>query len=1250
MYQMYKHFTLVCKFVSGLIPLMAFVWSSFVTLPTSSQASGFTWSPVNGSADGNWTHSEHWAAEPGRYPGSEGLEDTALIDISGESAFTVTLNTNPILESFTLNSSQAVFSASGRTFSVGGSGLLQAGRVEWTNSIWNGGDGLSGMSLVIGPDVNLLVRQLGRFDVLDFEQTGIVTMEGSGSTLHSVLSVPHGITNRGTLILTSNGTLGRADIQVDEGAILLNESEGLIELRSPTSSRNRDFLADLDNHGTISVLDNAIARFNRENGIFTNRGTLSTGTAGGAEVFPGRTFVQADGSLANAGTFTVNQGIFQHTGGSITGNPIEMNSASLAIGPYAGEGGFLFRNANNTITGNPIAGYAITLEGSGSTAHAILQANDGFTNFGSIKLASNGTVGRAELRVAAGTLVNEGTIEFLSPASSRDRDLTGNVENLGTVAVLDNAIARFGEDGDVFTNLNTLRTGPQGSFTLAAGRTLVQAGGSLENEGTVEVNQGSFQHTGGTISGNPVELNSASLAIGPGAGSGEFLLRGLNNTMTGNPNAGHEIVLQGSGASAHAILQAPDGFTNAGRIVLTSIGTVGRAELRVTDGTLVNEGTVEFLSPLSSRDRDLAGNFKNLGTVAVLDNAVARFGEDGDVFTNLGTLRTGPQGVLTLAAGRTLVQAGGTLENEGSVVVTQGSFHHTGGAITGNPVRLTNAALHIGPEAGAGAIVMEENTEFTGNSTEAHHLTVRGLASATHARLISAEGFINRGTLDFTSTGTAGRADLEVTGGILENEGVIRLLSPFSSRIRNLVGNIENSGTFTVLDNAVGNYGSPENEFTNHGLFHTGPMGEFSMGTGSTFSQQNGNLFTEGVFTITNGHFEHTGGVVTGKPVLLIDSSIHLNPEAGNGLYVVQGNAEFTGEIGPSQVLTVRGVFSSGHALLTSQGDLTNRGVLELTSTGTAGLADMTVTDGTFFNQGTLNLRSPFSSRIRAILADMENSGNIHVLDNAVARFNREGGFYTNAGTLRLAPLASAELPAGRTFTQTSGGGMVIDFNTSGGFGRITGTGTVALDGTITPRTPAQYAPPVNATYVVVTAGMLDGEFTNLAPIGGLPGRWWQVEYGDTTVTLRVVAGAVSLEDWLAERFTAAEQADPEIGGPLGDPAGAGVPNVLSYLLGLDPRVPDRSLLPQAQIFTVQIGEEPATRHAGLVYDRRVETDGINVSYEISTDLASWTPAVVTEEILNTESVMETVRVFVDEPLAEEARVFLRLVISTTAE
>jgi hypothetical protein len=78
---------------------------------------------------GNWSDPSHWDSHV------PGPSDTAIIDATGAD-YTVTLDTSATVAGFSLNSSNATFSATGRTFTVNGDATLSAGTVLWVSSTW----------------------------------------------------------------------------------------------------------------------------------------------------------------------------------------------------------------------------------------------------------------------------------------------------------------------------------------------------------------------------------------------------------------------------------------------------------------------------------------------------------------------------------------------------------------------------------------------------------------------------------------------------------------------------------------------------------------------------------------------------------------------------------------------------------------------------------------------------------------------------------------------------------------------------------------------------------------------------------------------------------------------------------------------------------------------------------------------------------------------------------------------------------
>jgi|GEM_PF-2914107 len=127
-----------------------------------------------------------------------------------------------------------------------------------------------------------------------------------------------------------------------------------------------------------------------------------------------------------------------------------------------------------------------------------------------------------------------------------------------------------------------------------------------------------------------------------------------------------------------------------------------------------------------------------------------------------------------------------------------------------------------------------------------------------------------------------------------------------------------------------------------------------------------------------------------------------------------------------------------------------------------------------------------------------------------------------------------------------------------------------------------------------------------------------------------VVTGSFS--SWLAGRFTSSELADPAISGPNADPDGDGYSNLLEYALGLEPKSPSSSGLP-----------EVSTTSTDWIYTytRPVDRSELTYTVEVSTDLVLWTTGGVVHELVSSAAGVETWRA--KYPLTSAATAFFRL-------
>lgn len=99
-------------------------------------------------------------------------------------------------------------------------------------------------------------------------------------------------------------------------------------------------------------------------------------------------------------------------------------------------------------------------------------------------------------------------------------------------------------------------------------------------------------------------------------------------------------------------------------------------------------------------------------------------------------------------------------------------------------------------------------------------------------------------------------------------------------------------------------------------------------------------------------------------------------------------------------------------------------------------------------------------------------------------------------------------------------------------------------------------------------------------------------------------AAATTFNDWRAGHFTAGELANAAISGDAADPDGDGIPNLLEYAFGLDPRAPDSAGLP-----TIGLGIVNSVTYLTLSF-RQARAADLAYRVETSGDLGvnAWKP------------------------------------------
>lgn len=545
------------------------------------------------------------------------------------------------------------------------------------------------------------------------------------------------------------------------------------------------------------------------------------------------------------------------------------------------------------------------------------------------------------------------------------------------------------------------------------------------------------------------------------------------------------LAIQGVGTGS--ILTAAAGLTNDGVVQLEwASGTNGTAStIAVTDGILMNAGTLRVLADGIGAPRVITADLVNTGLVSI--EHPTTFNKPVGVYENQGsfTINSGRSVTVQGGLGQTFRQAGGTLTVTGSLNVTQETFEFDGGTITGRPT-ITNGHLRIASgSTGTGDFSMRGASTLEGDIAPAQTVRIHGIG--TGSTLTSAAGFTNAGVIELQwASGNNGTGStLAVTAGTLSNTGTLRVLADGLGAPRKIAADLLNTGTVSIQHGTV--FDRPNGLYENQGSF-TINSGRFVRIQGSAdqvFRQAGGTLTATGSMTLTGQTFEVSSGTIGGRPVIADGTLRFLDGSTGTGDFSVRGASALVGDV-PSGY-TVR-VNTSGatSATLTSATGFTNAGIIELQPTGgnNGTTANLTVTTGTLTNSGTVRMMDDaFGGSGRTISADLVNTGTIDLRTRTT--FSKLNGVYVNDNLLSLTPGRTLTISGqGQTFTttgQVTGGTLAftaIDLRASGSIAAaMVLTNVDTHIGTSGPATLN-----VTGSYRMVTGGTMNIELSEPTP------------------------------------------------------------------------------------------------------------------------------------------------------------------------
>ena len=487
--------------------------------------------------------------------------------------------------------------------------------------------------------------------------------DACGGTAQLTITSPHTLTNTGAINTTGccRGDRQLTGSVVNQGSVNVNfdvngccGQTGLLHLDGPGSL--------FDNQGALNVANGMQAIVSGGAGEeFRNSGGGSIAAGPGCQICqtPGQLVVMAGGTFTEGAGTTSGDHVLLYGGATLhfTGS----GASSFDLRGYQG---------GNTISGSTIAsGQTVELQitgcGPGPFPSIATLANS-MTNAGTINLRNldDACGGTAQIVIPpADTLTNTGNINTTGCCRG-DRQLTGNVVNLGNVNVNFEAACCIGTTGILHLDGTGSLFDNQGAFNIQNGMQAVvsggggkefrnSAGGSVnagpscqicEKPGQLIVNAGAtFTEGAGTTSGDDVLIDGGAVLHFTGSGSSTFDLRSDQggNTISGSAIAAVQTVhlecgsvatLAGSMSSAGTIdfhnnacgsidqLVIPGGsiLTNTGLIEAT--GCCGGA--RELTGSVTNRGAITFLQGANFGGGtpftlDGGGTVDNFGTISV---------------------------------------------------------------------------------------------------------------------------------------------------------------------------------------------------------------------------------------------------------------------------------------------------------------------------------------------------------------------------------------------------------------------------------------------------------------------------------------------------------------------------------------------------------------------------------------------------------------------------------------------------------
>ena len=223
------------------------------------------------------------------------------------------------------------------------------------------------------------------------------------------------------------------------------------------------------------------------------------------------------------------------------------------------------------------------------------------------------------------------------------------------------------DDSTTTTNSGTFTVASTGHYAVSGGGFTDASGAALTLTGTMIQNGGTFTQSGGIESGNPVQIESVTLADSTGTGSFDVV---GSSTLNGTIPSGQTVTVDGSTTSVTVAF--PSGVTDDGILAMDS-STHGYANINGAGGLTVASGGSLTTSSASGADPcyiETPLTNQSGGTVTI--GAPDTRQDDSTTTTNSGTFTVA-------STGHYAVSGGGFTDASGAALTLTGTMIQNGG-------------------------------------------------------------------------------------------------------------------------------------------------------------------------------------------------------------------------------------------------------------------------------------------------------------------------------------------------------------------------------------------------------------------------------------------------------------------------------------------------------------------------------------------------------------------------------------------